>query len=90
MSEITRDPEKTKVLRMLDAGPNVVLILKSYFVLEKKAALLWSDVVRKVEESHPAHLSHGMYVCTCVCVCGCMQIHVATGGRVCTCVCLCS
>ena len=55
-----RGPGETKELSMLDTSMKMVPILKSYFLLEKKAAVPLYDVVAKVQESYTSHLSQGV------------------------------
>jgi len=57
--EIMRRPEEVKELRMLETSMKMVPILKTYFLLEKKASVPLHSVVVKVQESYSSQLSPG-------------------------------
>ena len=62
-AKITRDPLKEKHLEMVARLPEFVRILRGFFVGEKKSALLWEEVVSKLNDSTLSRLSTGVCVC---------------------------
>ena len=69
-----RGPSEVKELRMIDTSTRVVPILKSFFLLEKKAAVPLHCVVAKIQESLTSQLSQGgQNVCVWVSRVSCAQ-----------------
>ncbi len=58
---ITRDPLKERRLEMIARLPEFVRILRCLYVGEKKAALLWDDVVSKVCDSTLSRMASSKY-----------------------------
>ncbi len=58
---ITRDPLKERRLEVIARLPEFVRILRSLFVGENKAVLLWDDVVSKVCDSTLSRMASGKY-----------------------------
>ncbi len=56
---ITRDPVKERRLEMVARLPEFVRILRCLFVVEKKASLVWEDVVTKLSDSTLSRMPPG-------------------------------
>ncbi|RXG68615.1 DNA replication factor Cdt1 [Armadillidium vulgare] len=56
---MTRSSSSSQELECLSRLPELVRILRSLFVMEKKAALPWETVMTKVVSSHSGSLSMG-------------------------------
>lgn len=56
-TEMMRNPLKEKQLSIMNRLPEMCRILRSLFVTEGKAAILWDDVINKLVDSHSSSLS---------------------------------
>jgi len=54
-----RDPKQEKRLALIDKLPDVVRIIKTFFISEKKAAIPIEDCVTKISQSHGTSAASG-------------------------------
>ena len=57
---LTRDPKEEKRIVMLNRLPDIMRIMRSHFVTEKKPALPWDSVVQKIRDSYKSCIALGM------------------------------
>lgn len=56
---MTRDPEADKRIKMLERLPELVRILRMFYVTEKKTALPMTDAVKKLADSYKSGIALG-------------------------------